>query len=369
MNNVSSSGTVDWSSFIRVPRPTRDPDSYQLRAGDVVFNNTNSVELVGKSAIFSGYVEPVAFSNHFTRLRAGAGLLPEYLAFWLLCEWNVGTFAALCNRWIGQAAVSREKLMELTLPLPPLHEQRRIVAVLDEQMAAIERARAAADQQLAASRALAAAYLRSVCESDEAREWPERLLDELCVGPGQYGLSERLTSIPAGLPVLRMANLRDGMIDWTDLKYLAAPTDQYESYRLESGDVLFNRTNSAELVGKTAMYNGERPATFASYLIRLRTRRDVLLPEFLTMYMRTTLAREFVREHLTRAVGQVNISASTLARLPVRTPPLDVQERAARWQARQKEQARSLEATVVMQRCALESLVGSTLRRAFQGEV
>jgi type I restriction enzyme S subunit len=69
MNNVATNGLLDWSSTLRVPCDEKTLGTHRLHIDDVVFNNTNSTELVGKSAIFAGYGEPVVFSNHFTRLR------------------------------------------------------------------------------------------------------------------------------------------------------------------------------------------------------------------------------------------------------------------------------------------------------------
>src|ERR1700730_6768223 len=75
MNNVTRRGVFDWSSVIRVPATTTLIEQYALRSCDVLFNNTNSAELVGKTAYFGGFSEPVLFSNHFTRLRTKADLL------------------------------------------------------------------------------------------------------------------------------------------------------------------------------------------------------------------------------------------------------------------------------------------------------
>src|SRR5437868_4370952 len=84
MNNVDTWGNLVWDKFIRVPADQDAISKYQLLEGDVVFNNTNSVELVGKSALFSGYSEPVLYSNHFTRIRVAADRLESaYLAMWL----------------------------------------------------------------------------------------------------------------------------------------------------------------------------------------------------------------------------------------------------------------------------------------------
>jgi type I restriction enzyme S subunit len=155
MNNVSSLGKFDWSSYIRVPATSAQIGQFQLRPGDVLFNNTNSVELVGKSALFEGYPEPVTFSNHFTRLRTDKRQLdPAYLRLWLQLQWSRGLFADICNRWIGQAAVQRDKLLALTIPLPTLSEQRLIAALLTDQLAAVDRARTATQAQLDAAQTL-----------------------------------------------------------------------------------------------------------------------------------------------------------------------------------------------------------------------
>lgn len=161
MNNVDTRGNFVWDEVVRVPCNDEIVTQYQLVKGDVLFNNTNSVELVGKSALFTGYKETVVFSNHFTRLRADRlQLLPDILAAWLNLQWNHGVFATICNRWIGQSAVKPDKLLTLDFPLPLLGEQKRIAAILNEQMGAVERARRAAQNELETINALPAALLR-----------------------------------------------------------------------------------------------------------------------------------------------------------------------------------------------------------------
>lgn len=161
MNNVDTRGNMNFGEFIRVPATRDTIDAYSLKRGDVLFNNTNSTDLVGKTALFSGYAEPVVYSNHFTRLRVNDEVaLPEFVSAWLIQLWNQRVFANICNRWIGQSAVKNDKLLNLEIPLPPLPEQRRIVDVLQEQMAAVECARTAAEAELEAINALPAALLR-----------------------------------------------------------------------------------------------------------------------------------------------------------------------------------------------------------------
>lgn len=161
MNNLDTRGRFIWDDVLRIPREGNNTEPFFLAPGDVLFNNTNSTELVGKSALFTGYPEPIVYSNHFTRLRTlSDALLPDLLASWLNLQWEQGVFAIICNKWIGQSAVKADKLLNLEIPLPPLTEQRRIAAILKEQMAAVEKARAGAEEALRTINALPAALLR-----------------------------------------------------------------------------------------------------------------------------------------------------------------------------------------------------------------
>ena len=175
MNNVDTRGAVVWDEFIRVPADDGLVERFRLVEDDIVFNNTNSTELVGKTALFTGYAEPVVYSNHFTRLRVTKDQAdPRYIAAWLNLQWHLRVFEKLCNRWIGQSAVKNDKLLALEIPLPPLTEQQRIAAVLGEKMPAVERARAATEAQVAVANALPSAYLREVFDSPEAKQWPSK---------------------------------------------------------------------------------------------------------------------------------------------------------------------------------------------------
>ena len=167
MNNISTDGRFNWDKIVRIPPNYTNMFKYWLEPGDVLFNNTNSVELVGKSAIFLGFHEKIVYSNHVNRLRPDTNVLDtSYLANWLLYNWTQGLFARMCNRWVGQAAVPRRTLLALTIPLPPLPEQKRIAALLKEQMAYVQTVCVSAREQLDAIHALPAALLRKAFAGD-----------------------------------------------------------------------------------------------------------------------------------------------------------------------------------------------------------
>lgn len=161
MNNVTTQGTFDWTSFIRVPIDEKNLEFYKLCSGDVLFNNTNSTELVGKTALFQDCEEPVVFSNHFTRIRAKTDQLePNFLTWWLISKWHQKLFAEICDRWIGQSAVQRKKLLALEIPIPPIEEQRQIAERLNGQMQAAEILKQSLTEKLEAVKKLPAALLR-----------------------------------------------------------------------------------------------------------------------------------------------------------------------------------------------------------------
>jgi len=130
--NIAEDGTLDLSQRFYVPSSLRSARHKFLQPGDVLFNNTNSVELVGKTALVREPLE-AAFSNHITLLRPDTTKAEgAWIALVLLALWRQGFFANLCNKWIGQAGINTETLRSVLIPLPPLEEQRRIVAYLQD---------------------------------------------------------------------------------------------------------------------------------------------------------------------------------------------------------------------------------------------
>jgi type I restriction enzyme S subunit len=137
-HNISTLGTLNFDLLVRIDPKMVDPLKSSLRSGDILFNNTNSQELVGKSALVDRDYD-YGFSNHITRLRLKDDVYPGFVVYYLTLLRNSGYFAKLCTRWINQAAVNTETLKAQSFPLPPLAEQKRIVAKVDELMELCDR--------------------------------------------------------------------------------------------------------------------------------------------------------------------------------------------------------------------------------------
>jgi type I restriction enzyme, S subunit len=141
----------------------------------------------------------------------------------------------------------------------------------------------------------------------------------------QYGLSERADRI-GQYPMLRMNNLIDSRVSTADLKFIDLDDETFRKFRLVSGDILFNRTNSLELVGKTSIFNVEDDFVFASYLIRVVTDTVSLLPDYLNYYLNFESTQIRLKALATRGVSQSNISATKLKAFEVSLPPVPEQQ-------------------------------------------
>lgn len=141
----------------------------------------------------------------------------------------------------------------------------------------------------------------------------------------QYGTSEKARGDSSGIPVLRMGNIQNGKIVFDDLKYFPKDWPKMNDFILQDGDVLFNRTNSAELVGKTATYKGYYPKSmFASYLIRVKTLKDFYYPDILSHFINSVYGRKYINSVVSQQVGQANVNGTKLASMPI--PLIPVQE-------------------------------------------
>ena len=145
----------------------------------------------------------------------------------------------------------------------------------------------------------------------------------------QYGTSTKSSPSEQGVPVLTMGNIQDGMVIWGNEKRIPDTAEELPALYLKKFDLLYNRTNSAELVGKTGIYLGEDDCrTFASYLIRLRVSCEHFSPYFLNLTMNTSEFRETqIVPLIKKQTGQANVNGTALKNMLVPVPPLAEQRR------------------------------------------
>ena len=227
-------------------------------------------------------------------------------------------------------------LQFIAILLPPLPEQRKIAIILSSVDNAIEKTKAVIEQTKVLKKGLMQELLTRGIPGRHKKfkktpigmipeEWEVKTIKEL-VCLCEYGLSKPLLSEPVGIPILRMNNLNNGEVDTKDIKYVVLTKEEEQKYILKSGDLLFNRTNSRDLVGKVAIYRGDKRMAFASYLLRLRPKLEDVDSRWLNYYFNTDEIQDKLRHLATPGVSQSNINAKILQSLKFRTPPLKEQK-------------------------------------------
>lgn len=200
---------------------------------------------------------------------------------------------------------------------------------------------------------------------DLPEEWRFMKLKKLCYS-FDYGSSKK--SLQSGkVPVLRMGNIQNGEIDWQNLKY--SNTDsEISKYLLKKNTVLFNRTNSPELVGKTAIYRGEHKAIFAGYLIRIKN-TEFLDPEYLNYCLNSSYAKEYCMNIKSDGVSQSNINAQKLADFEIPFCSLLEQKEIVKRIEKLFLIADKIETKYKKAKSNIDKITQSVLAKAFRGEL
>jgi type I restriction enzyme S subunit len=203
-------------------------------------------------------------------------------------------------------------------------------------------------------------------EGKDLPEWEEKTLREVC-SKFQYGTSQK--SDKNGIvPVLRMGNIQNGKIDWNDLVY-TSDEDDIKKFALKNGDILFNRTNSAEHVGKTAIFESEGAAIFAGYLIKIYNDKTRLNSWFLNYILNSLKAKEYCQMVKSDGVNQSNINAQKLADFVIPLPPLPEQGEIVRRVDKLFILADKIEDRYNMVKKQLERAEKAIYSKAFRGEL
>ncbi|KAB1662153.1 restriction endonuclease subunit S [Pseudoclavibacter chungangensis] len=257
--------------------------------------------------------------------------------------------------------ISEDRFLSFPIQLPALDEQRRIAAILDHA------------DGLRTRRHQALAHLDTLTQSifhdmfGDPATWPNRwTIDQIgsLAESVNYGTSSKAGQ-EGKWPILRMGNISpSGRISTADLKYLDLPSNEVERFSVRPGDILFNRTNSPDLVGKTAVVRTNERFAYAGYLIRLRTNTRAN-PEFISGYLNSPHGKSTLRGMCKSIIGQANINAKELQSIRIAVPPRDLQDQ---WESvvTKLEAKRNL---LLKSESTADSLFQALQSRAFRGEL
>ena len=331
--HITDRGTLDVSAGVYVPEDyyQRIREKAEVRNEDILINKDGAN--TGKLAIArdDAFPRPTCINEHVFRLRTNADEIDQVYAFYfLLSELGQKQILPLVQG-SAQPGLNQRFTKYVHLWFPKGHDEQAAIArildavdtALDETRGAIERAREVkrALVQRVFSEGLRREPTKRTVMGHLPRSWEVVQVGSV-VTAFQYGLSVPMQQ-KGVIPILRMGNIQDGDVVLSDLKFVTLPPKLVDPCLLRRGDVLFNRTNSQEWVGKVGIFRHDTPAVFASYLIRLLPDPGRVDNYYLGQVLGSYPSQCRIKRYATPGVQQVNINASNLSKVLMPLPPGD----------------------------------------------
>ena len=358
-------GRVDWEAVPGCELNTVQEEANLLRDGDVVFARTGGT--TGKSFLIHKPPRAV-FASYLIRLRPNARVTSDFIyAFFQSKDYwqQVNAHA----RGGAQPNVNASLLGSMTLPLPPLPEQKRIAGILKKQLAVVEQSRAAAEAQLEAAEALPAAYMRDVFEGESADQWPLKRIGDFAKVQSGYAFKSDWF-VPNGIRLLRNANIFQGRIEWSDVVHL--PKSQradFSAFELNANDIVLT-------LDRPIVSNGLKVARLSEAdlpaLLLQRVGRFQLFggidANYLYAFLSSPSFTRQIRGH-DQSLGVPHISPKQVEAVKLPVPGLEEQHRLAARIDQRRQNVGNLCASLRQQLKTIDAIPAGILRSAFQGRL
>jgi type I restriction enzyme S subunit len=334
----------------------------RVRTDDVLFATIRPT--LKRIAVIPPALDNVICSTGFIVLRASADLLPRLLFYYLQTNEFVSSMERL-QKGTSYPAVTDNDVRGQLIPLPPIPEQRRIVAILDEALEGIAAAKANAEKNLRNAKEVFEAQLTLMFTQD-CQHWPERRLFEVCreITVGHVG-SMKGEYRENGIPFLRSQNIRPFEVTLENVVYVNQTFHRsLKKSMLKPGDLAIVRTGYP---GTTAVIPESLPEANCSDLVIMRVGNE-LEPSYVAAFLNSSYGRHLVGSQLVGA-AQKHFNVTAAKQVPLRIPPRAVQTTVVAVVMRLRDQVRSCEAVLRRKDAALDELKASLLHQAFTGQL
>ncbi len=310
---------------------------------------------VGEVLYFNGKFE--AYQRTYVLHEINAEV--KYIFYFFKKYW----IRQITKKQVGSATnyIKMDDILSFKIPLPPLKSQQKIATILDEadKLRRLDKKLIKKYEQLSQS-----LFLEMFGDPvSNSKQWKIVTVREM-IKSAKYGTSLKASEI-GEFPYLRMNNITyNGYMDYSNLKYINVDEKNKGKYLAKKGDILFNRTNSKELVGKTGIFELDEEMILAGYIIRLRV-NEKTNPYFLWSFLNSRYAKQTLFSMCKSIVGMANINAQEVQKIQIYQPPIKLQNKFADLiQEIENQKAQALRALEDS-----EDLFNSLLQRAFKGNL
>ena len=264
------------------------------------------------------------------------------------------------------AAIRPHHVLEYEIPLPSLSEQQRIVARIEELAAKIEEARGLRQQAKQGVDVVLSLCINIICyESGHSLVPFGEVLTE-----AKNGIYKPSVFWGRGIACIRMYNINGPSLNINNLQLLDVTDEEFETYGCHDGDLIFNRVNSRELVGKTGLVTRDYPdCTFESKNMRLRVDRSKVLSAYAAIILNSNHTRSYYLEVLKQQCGMATLNQTHVKSIPFSLPPIKEQGRIVAYLDDLQAKINALKSLQKQTTAELDALLPSILDKAFKGEL
>lgn len=417
---------VDWDDLIYVPESfVKRPDRL-IRANDILISMANSLELVGKVALIDAGPRRSTFGGFISAVRPQARIVPKFLFYILRSNELQKGMRRTASRSVNIANLALSRIGDLTVPVPPLPEQQRIVEKIERLLEQSRTAREALDRippllKRFRQSVLAKAFRGELTERDpndepasvllehirqeRRRKWEEDLrakgkdprkakyvepeppdtsgLPELPEG-WMWATLDTIAEVRSGvakgrhlsgtdiieIPYLRVANVQSGYLDLREVKRIQIKRSELDRYGLVPGDVLFTEGGDRDKLGRGTVWQGQvNPCVHQNHIHCARPRTPDVSSHFISLSAQLPSARDYFWSVASQTVNLASVNASNLRAYFIPLPPAGEQRRIVAKIEGSFAHADAIEQAVVRVRCKAEHVDQAVLARTFRGEL
>jgi type I restriction enzyme S subunit len=357
MRTKNIQSDLDDHDLVYIPRAQIKTDKL-LREGDILISSANSWNLVGKCSWIPALSYEATFGGFTSVLRVtNNSVWPRYLYHWFSTDRIQRLARSFGQQTTNISNLNHARCLDLEIPLPPRDEQRRIAATLDKADA-LRRKRNNAYLLL---EALSRTLIDELANSTEVISLGEIVSD----GPTN-GLYKPAKDYGGGTPIIRINNFYDGEIfDLNSLRRLSTTSSELSRFGLSNNDILINRVNSLEYLGKSAIVRDlVEPTVYESNMMRLSVNPSIMLPEVCISLLQTSDIKRQILGKAKNAVNQSSINQADVRSLNLPLPSMQAQRKFAK----QIAQLSIVRARLVSGAAMLSNCFSSLQHRAFSGQ-
>lgn len=352
------------------------------KSGDITLSHINSIEHVGKTALITDAMLPLVHGMNLLRLRFFEIYTPDLFQLYSQTYQYKNEIRSRINMAVNQVSINQKQLSSLEIPLPPLSEQQRIVERIEELFAKLDEAKERLQEVADSFAVRKAAILHKAFTGELTKQWrlENGVSDEsweesnlgsfIACGP-QNGLYKPKSSYGDGIRIIRIDAFYDGVIEqWDELKRLRLDENEIECYSLNLNDILINRVNSMQYLGKSALVRELKDiCVFESNIMRLSVDESRIYPEFLISFLNSQMGLNELRKNAKQAVNQASINQQDIKNVIINLPALSEQHEIVRLidelLAREHKAQQAAEQALA----SIDLMKKSILARAFRGEL